>query len=1683
MTVNALDLFKGTQPATENARYEEEAAIAIGEKTPLDPRYVAEAEQAGKSTPTTYGVLPPAQNIPEGTAARRAAAAMAFDSALSRKQGDLPSVQPLFDVLKEEYRQNLPNPRLVQMEQSLNEQFRVAQTEGVVGQVGAGNMTPEQGAAALKMANDRGPFKLEELYAYFQTAPATPELDPNMTGPDMEHQRDASTAARYALMQQSAVMDVYKDLREQTAKDYPSLSDIDSTTGKVVKGQQNVIDWLIGYLPLLVEPFDAAQIAFDLEDSAMNGIWEGFKSMLAPGELRADIREAARKIDDPKEKAAYLKKVYDIIGDRAGVFGANDVIAKEWIESTLLGSETAKSNMDEVDRYAMNTLGLFVAGVGLKQAGKAGMFGLGSLKYTRAVKDVAAQVDAAIRSANPEQELAKLGLSQDQVLKGMATVKPAGDTAGINPNASPIVDVPTLRGMFSQEEILNLVERNLYPDMGEVPAKVATRFVSEYANISGGFLRQNLSTFRRVSFDTMEMNTVYGATDTLPFKRLGDAVDFATKLAGKDPEAKIFLQRYTLKPDGTVDKVVDVPFNPNAKRQKSVPGAAKDNIMVVAQQRVSRRPDDAVLFGTGAKPVMNTIPGPRGVSNRFLAPESRYTGEMVERAMQRLLFSERMASSISRMGSPLYTLPIASRNKVYSILMEGDYNGRQYGMKELVIDKGLTTREALGYMSYRNMSDTLWQVNNRRFRASLKQDDYKLVDIGSGQNYGSAKKGNEFLAAGDKGEVVDPLTKASVSKAKAREMVDAGTHEVLRVYEPHVLKNRTFNYVLVKKGTYNPRELPPSVLRYDSGYVPRLSSTPYSVVRIEKRAVDGVVGEQAELKHLAETALDMRKTADRLNAARTPKEIKNGVRYEAVDRTVQEAGKTRAFLDSDILERPQPYFTPRDPKSVLLEAGNRELLADPFEAMQRAIASSSRAVAWDDFMKMFNDSYFAHFVDIFGKNAPLNNLYKQYKKGLVSEERLYDAVAELKDGAFKANSAKIKRANEALDLRYYYQSLSGAMGAQEANAYRQFVLGTALRWNEAFDKLGLPAVGKKGAKGLQRLADTDITSVLRSIPFTFLIVGNPARQYNLQTMQFLFAQSSDPIASTRSIQGGLALRWESFQRAGAPGWKLTAEQATKIGKTMGISGPDYTALSKNFFDSGLIEGIDNANYWSAGIYNYSLGKTTGVLDTATQWSKNALLTAPHKALRDVGFKAGEVNNQMLTFVLAATRYGKEVGKTFSQFSPSDWNKVTGRSSRLTLSMNQAGQPLYQKGMLGVVTQFWAVQQKALFAMMPVWAGGSRAWTTAEKAKLAAMQFAYYGPYGLGIGTFARESIKSWSTSVGAENLTEEQTEWLTMALSYGLMETMYNWSLSAATGERVRIGGFAEGFAPAGGFPRLITDTAGLLLSGDVTVSDIGAFGSFLSKLNTTWKQAALISEMYEQQVIEGPEMFKRHTQNIMALYGGFDKATKAYYNLQIGKIASRNGPVLGESNFTEEFLRAFYGTTPKEEEEMNHLYDMMADADGREKIVSSVADSLIKELDRYMFRSGLSGTASQEEADTRVVVGAAQIRAAIDFLDPADAPYVIERIKSWMNDEREGVEPMIDRFIKQIDAKGAWSPNDATFNAIKGLEIFKERPDLEEGFRLFQERTQNDLQPYLDIQTEMFSPESVEEFKNRIKE
>lgn len=289
----------------------------------------------------------------------------------------------------------------------------------------------------------------------------------------------------------------------------------------------------------------------------------------------------------------------------------------------------------------------------------------------------------------------------------------------------------------------------------------------------------------------------------------------------------------------------------------------------------------------------------------------------------------------------------------------------------------------------------------------------------------------------------------------------------------------------------------------------------------------------------------------------------------------------------------------------------------------------------------------------------------------------------------------------------------------------QYVKGLFSNLAKRFDVEGKKLGVKKTdiAKFLYSIDDSNPTNLLKSVTYNLTLGAFNLAQIAVQASGSVAALSVSPVSASKSMHKWLiasALDLSSNERTAS---KALDTILAKMNIKDSALAEDY-----NFWvRSGMRDSIVNANADTASLYN-KLPYDAGVV----RRSMHGLVEAGQ-----VPYKVGELANMRISFFTALEDVKKGKGAAF-KYTDKDLTDVLARTEQLRFNMGNANKAAYQKGLIGVGTQFKQIYTKYMEAICGDW------FTKSEKLRLVGAQGALYGTAGVSmfgdVGDFLTKTI-------------------------------------------------------------------------------------------------------------------------------------------------------------------------------------------------------------------------------------------------------------------------------------------------------------------------------------------------------
>jgi hypothetical protein len=274
----------------------------------------------------------------------------------------------------------------------------------------------------------------------------------------------------------------------------------------------------------------------------------------------------------------------------------------------------------------------------------------------------------------------------------------------------------------------------------------------------------------------------------------------------------------------------------------------------------------------------------------------------------------------------------------------------------------------------------------------------------------------------------------------------------------------------------------------------------------------------------------------------------------------------------------------------------------------------------------------------------------------------------------------------------------------------------------------------------------NLINAAKGANFTVRIIFNPLRQLPLQAMQMSIYLGLDHGAkyflSKQGMNDYLGLIYGTMWRNTDQWEQFGLKQGAKL---MGVSEAEYTKFIDIYQRHGLPASVDSHMYAIFANVDRVVGKAPvyqGAVNTFNTFRKYA---------RRIGFDAGEQFQLMGAFLAVRNKWMKNNPKIAHKWAePGNIEKIFGEARVVSYNMNKTGAMQFQKGILGLIFQFQAHAVKSMQTLLPnefkllgdktntaykrtIGKLSNKAFSDAEKARIAWQQFALFGTGAYGVG--------------------------------------------------------------------------------------------------------------------------------------------------------------------------------------------------------------------------------------------------------------------------------------------------------------------------------------------------------------
>jgi len=1160
------------------------------------------------------------------------------------------------------------------------------------------------------------------------------------------------------------------------------------------------------------------------------------------GEGKQSIKDMLIRLD--KEDSLKMHQlISDAINDNVNIMGVDNDLMKMYMSQELLGEHGNSTHLRVID----NTVALLdLVGVGMiAKRGMRSVFGgvkAGSPGGMAEAANAATAADELAHLLKDDSGVISEALSVERVdVASEVMPKPVGmDLKGAPDSVLSTVE----RLDKGAEKLLERTGAQRLIYTAEEAASTVQSGLEYLKTISGVKLRLGMTQIAEVPISSVEkgyfIKAIYGANETTGWKTLKSARTAATKSFGKDQPLDFYVR------DPLTNKLHNVKTK-EGKKQVVV-----NNGDYYIEYKYNQTYDSTIVgvFGSDAVTKIGSVP----FLGKYLQDASSRFNQLIRGGA--ITYTDQLAGierDLMHNTKKFFTaLSEPSKAKLLKAIEEGSAKEKVWSYEELRVEHGMTDSDILAYSAFRRHQDTLWELNNREVYKGLQSQNMESVFIGGKDTgmFASRVDGDEIAVVFGKDESIP------VYNPKTNEVVDVSWDDVVALYERDgsvaklnqsvFVNNNKYSYVLtenspLKGGATLLKPLTRTPLAYKPGYYQRFYEDGYVVRKVYPHAkLNGKAPPRptTETLYTAGTKSDAEHIKERLELD----DVDGGFEYEAVrSRDLEDA--SREVSDWDQMTRSGLLSTRHRGERLLTTEGLAEI-SDPLQSMVRGTKAVANKVALGEWFSTMRQRWANSYPD------------------LMHEGKMPATVEKIKEQG-RTHSVSPKDVNDAVAI-FEYMKMMENIPTKISKKWQ----GVALDIAEALEKKS-PLVSSM----FRKTADTNIIRGIKSSAYMAFIALNPIRQFPIQASQLLQMLAID---GKYILTGGMVKDMSAISMG-------MAGQTKNGARMMGVSQKEYDEILEAFQNGGMPYAIDQ--------HQFIEGSVARADDTLNPQSLPLrALKAPAKVIKGayagakmIGFDAGEYAN-VVGHWLVAQRQWRKLNPNVSMKSQQAIDEVGQKAREMSYAMNRAGKLGHQgyptsafSEILSVPLQFFSIPHKAIMSMTT-----NKAYTKAEKLRLAALNFGLFGAVGIpGMNLLLEEAKSSYGVTVDDDTWVGIKGGLVDIALSRGLHHAF------AEEGSDVDYLSFSKNISPTSGGGTPLAN-----LYEGVTKNRMAKtlFGASYNVGSRIWQGASEMAQIVSEDDWSTPDKMAAGMKSLLSVTGGGSNYFKARFAQEYGKMVSSKG-------------------------------------------------------------------------------------------------------------------------------------------------------------------------------------------------
>lgn len=1336
-----------------------------------------------------------------------------------------------------------------------------------------------------------------------------------------------------------------------------------------------------------------------------------------PGEAVVEFKKMLNAAS-PEQRVELAKRVLNAMDDTfTSSIHDNDFEKYDFI-NTLLGDLNPSDAAIDSDRWANNLFGV------LDLIPILGTTTKGIIKIGKRISRSSPLAAMATAAPNNAKEYALGALQDDKLATAMGTTREEIAGSGVFPKdpTTPLESFPDLNAKLNELGVhLDGIDSH---GINYTPAEKQTAIERASANVDAlsktdGVHLLNLSDIESIPGGYRTQFTV-GHSDAYGFPTLQEARDAVGGYLEVQNGARVTFLSKDFKTG---------EYHPVAAPIDETPELG-EYLARIDVKHIYNPSDVAGESLSGA------VVGVSGGAAKYLDKSSVFTGWIVNAGNVAADKAALVRHQLEKQLTPLLKLNTEGQGKVFSVLDEGDQAGKWFDEAELIDRFDGRTDLIRAYKGVQRHQEALYELQNHVLHSKLTSAGFKQISNDQGftnvakpVSISDIEPGTTRVFDPDQGVMID------VSTDNLENLYNSGGF-VARLPSYERTANEIYDLVFVRpNGRTRLTDLPAYVLNKRGGYITRVYDTNYVVKELRRGThkngtlvqPEPIIFNGRKLEH-GDVLRSVKMASNRGEAERLARQLnanaEEGAEYGVVEaREIQDLNYAHQQDYNFYRDRGQLYFSKRGDE-VEHVTGARTL-SGIGEALEKARNSVARHVAMDDFIQSMTKRWEKQYGENFGVKGRMPLI------GHIPRP---------------ADPGSLKDWKEAIALRDHIAVVAGADTAWSRQLWNRLVVNIADKVAGSGDSSVREALS---AATLSKRTNDPI-SFLKKVAFTRFIALNPARQLLLQAQQASIYLGLDHgfkyFASGAGIKDFTGLTIGMVIKDRPEMWR---NLAPKVAKGMGMTTAEFRKLVDSFNQTGLHAAIDSHPFANA----VALGRQATVADSKlVQGWRNARETARSvtRYARMVGFDAGEYTNIATAWLAVRNRWIKNnPGKAWD--TPEVLELLGGEARAVGFNMNASGALAFQKGTLGLLTQFMSHATKSAQVLIPSSAPvigklSNKAFSGRERGRIALTQLLLYGTGGFGL----HKAFDAMRDSLGVT-----VPEQVNIAVREGINGSLINAAIQAADidGEESDVE-FSTSFGPMSGTPNqtpigtLIKGMVdGLLISpmNSDTWRSMGPGLSIASDLKNVWDITHALTGVEDPDVSTSDKavVAAREMAELLPVYSNYVRAKAAQ---KIGQLTSRSGNPTVYATGGEIMAKMWFGLRPHKEVAIG---DLLRELHGNTRSVGEEGiDTELRDAANTLYKNTLRIARSLSSGEVDAATMLRISRKERESLKLALGDVQFWRLMRFFqnrvfSDLNENNESKLTRTLQNYYSKGALDPKSRVTTTIRNLPQFQGKDEI----------------------------------------